>query len=89
MDEAQIIGYVVLAAISLGSFVVLINRFTQPINELKIVIQELKDCIKNITKDNDYQNKRLDRHRAEIECLQKDVIEINHKIDMLHSNSQQ
>lgn len=87
MDEAQIIGYVVLAGISLGSFVVLINKFTQPINELKIVIQELKDCIKDITKDNDIQNKRLDRHRAEIECLQKDVMEIKHKIDMFHNQN--
>lgn len=87
MKEAEMIGYVVLAGISLGSFVVLIYKFTQPINELKVVIQELKDCIKNITKDNDYQNKRLDRHRAEIEELQKDVAEIKVKMDMYHSQN--
>ena len=87
MNEAEIIGYVVLAVITLGSFIVVVQKFTQPINELKIVIQELKDCIKTITKDNDFQNKRLDRHRSEIEMLQKDVLEIKHIIDKFHNNS--
>ena len=78
------IGYVVLALVTLGSFVAMINKLTQPINELKIVIQELKDCIKDITKENEWHTARLDRHRAEIETLQKDVNEIKFKIGMYH-----
>ena len=54
MEQAQLIGYAVLAIITLGSFVVVIQKFTTPINELRIVIQELRDCITNITKENPY-----------------------------------
>ena len=82
MEQSQIIGYVVLAAITLGSFVTMINRITQPINELRIVIQELKDCIKDITKENAFHAQRLDRHRTQIETLEKDVAEIKFKMDM-------
>lgn len=35
MNEAQFVGNVILALITLGSFVAIINKFTQPINELK------------------------------------------------------
>ena len=52
MEQAELIGYTVLAIITLGSFTVVISRFTQPINELRIVIQELRDCINSITKEN-------------------------------------
>lgn len=86
-DEVQIIGYAVTVIITLGAFIAVVQKFTQPINELRVVIQELKDCISNITKDNDFQNKRLDRHRAEIEDLQKDVAEIKVKMNMYHSQN--
>lgn len=88
MDEAQIIGYIVLAVITLGSFMAVIQKFTQPINELRVVIQELKDCINNITKDNARHTERLDKHRDQIEELQKDVVEIKSKISVFHHNSQ-
>ena len=87
MEQAQLIGYAVLAIITLGSFIVVIQRFTQPINELMVVIQELKDCIKAITTENAIHTKRLDRHRAEIEQLQRDVAEIKLKMNMYHSDS--
>ena len=32
MNEAQFVGNVVLTLITLGSFVAIINKFTQPIN---------------------------------------------------------
>lgn len=88
MEEAQLIGYAVLAIITLGSFIVVIQRFTQPINELRIVIQELKDCINNITKDNARHTERLDKHRDQIEQLQKDVVEIKSMVKVFHHNSQ-
>lgn len=84
MDEAQIIGYIVLAAITLGSFITMVNKITQPINELRVVIQELKDCIKEITKENAFHTELLDRHRKQIEELQLEVLEIKHAIDMYH-----
>ena len=43
MDQAQIIGYVIMAILELAAFVAVIVKFTQPINELRIVIQKLND----------------------------------------------
>ena len=87
MEQAQLIGYAVLAIITLGSFTVVISRFTQPINELRIVIQELRDCINNITKENARHTERLDKHRDQIENLQRDVAEIKTKMNMYHNQN--
>jgi uncharacterized membrane protein (DUF106 family) len=88
MDEAQIIGYIVLAAITLGTFITMVfkavSKITQPINDLRLVIQELKDCIKEITKENASHTKLLEKHREQIEELQIDVMELKHTIDMYH-----
>lgn len=82
MPEAQLIGYAVLAIITLGSFVAIVNKINQPINELRVVIQELKDCIKDITKENARHTARLDKHRDQIEILQRDVAEIKSMINI-------
>lgn len=87
MEQAQLIGYAVLAIITLGSFIVVIQKFTQPINELRIVIQELKDCIKDINKENARHTERLDKHRDQIEELQKDVAEVKMIVNILNNNS--
>lgn len=86
MEQAQLIGYAVIAIITLGSFIVVIQRFTQPINELRIVIQELKDCIKDINKENARHTERLDKHRDQIEELQKDVAEVKMIVNMLNNS---
>ena len=88
MEQAQLIGYAVIAIITLGSFIVVIQRFTQPINELRIVIQELKDCIKDITKENARHTERLDKHRDQIEKLQKDVAEVMGRVVQFTSYTQ-
>ena len=85
MEQAQLIGYAVIAIITLGSFIVVIQRFTQPINELRIVIQELKDCIKDINKENARHTERLDKHRDQIEELQKDVAEVKLMVNMINN----
>ena len=87
MEQAQLIGYAVLAIITLGSFIVVIQKFTQPINELRVVIQELRDCINSIIKENARHTERLDKHRDQIEELQKDVAEIKTKMDMYHNQN--
>lgn len=87
MEQAQLIGYVVIAIITLGSFIAVITKFTQPINELKIVIQKLNDTIDVLRSDNDNQNKRLDRHRAEIEDLQIRTSKIETKMEIYKENN--
>jgi chromosome segregation ATPase len=84
MENAELIGNAVLVVITLGSFMVVTQRLTQPVNELKVVIQELKDCIKEITKDNDTQNKRLDEHGREIDSLKLKLGNLETKMKMYH-----
>lgn len=87
MEQAQLVGYAVIIIITLGSFIAVIQKFTQPINELKIVIQKLNDNIDTLKKDNDAQNKRLDRHRQEIEDLQVRVNKVETKMEMYHRDN--
>lgn len=84
MDQAQFIGYLVLAVITLGSFIVVVQRFTQPINELKVVIQELKDCIAQIRSDSEMQNRRITQHGQEIDDLKERVNVMETKMEILH-----
>lgn len=84
MEQAQFIGYLVLAAITLGSFIGVAQKFTQPINELKVVIQELKDCIVQIRADNEMQNRRIIQHGQEIDELKGRVGVMETKMDLLH-----
>lgn len=84
MNEAQIIGYVVLAVITLGSFIAVVLKFTQPINELRVVIQKLNDIIDNLKSDNAVQTKRIDKHGEEIEQLDKRVGKIETRMDIYH-----
>lgn len=86
MDEAQMIGYVVLVVITLGSFIAVVQRFTQPINDLKVVIQELRDCINVLKNDNETQNRRITEHGKDIDQLKMDVGELKTKMDMYHKN---
>ncbi len=84
VNEAQLVGYAVLALISLGSFIAVVQRFTQPIIELKIAIQELKDFIGELRKDNENHNKRLDELEKVIDDLKLKVGEIITKMSMYH-----
>ena len=83
MDEIQFLGYLVLALITLGSFVAVIMKFVQPINELRIVIQKLNDNIDSLKNDNAVQNKRIDRHGERIDQLDNRVGKIEMKIEMI------
>lgn len=82
MNEAQFVGNVVLTLITLGSFVAIINKFTQPINELKIVIEKLNSCIEHIKEDETVQNKRLEKHGIEIDDLKSRVGKVETKLEI-------
>lgn len=84
MDEAQFLGYLVTAVITLGAFMLVIQRLTQPINDLKVVIQELRDCINALRNDSITQNKRLDEHSKAIDDLNMRLGKAEAKIDLYH-----
>ena len=86
MEDTQLIGYAVLTVITLGSFIAVVQRFTQPINDLKLVIQELKSCVASLKEHNDVVNKRLNTHGTEIDDLKKRVNTLETKMTMYHNN---
>lgn len=86
MNETQFLGYLVTAIITLGAFVAVIQKLTQPINDLKVVIQELRDCISSLKTDNATQNRRIDEHGKEIDDLKDRVTKAETKINLYHSD---
>lgn len=82
MDEMQFLGYVITAIITLASFVAVVQKLTQPINDLRLVIQELRDCVAELKNDNVTQNRRIDKHGEEIDELRHRVGVIETKIEM-------
>ena len=87
MEEAQFLGYLVMAIITLGGFVAVIQKINQPINDLRLVVQELKDCIISLRNDNETQNKRLDMHGKEIDELKVNMERLNTKVSMYHEHA--
>lgn len=85
MEETQFLGYLVTAIITLGAFIAVIQKLTQPINDLKVVIQELRDCISSLKTDNATQNRRIDEHGKEIDELKGRMTKAETKINMYHN----
>ena len=84
MEETQFLGYLVTAIITLGAFIAVIQKLTQPINDLKVVIQELRDCISSLKTDNAAQNHRIEEHGKEIDHLKERIGRAETKIEMYH-----
>lgn len=86
MDEMQLIGLAVTAVITLGGFIAVIMKFTQPINDLKLAIQKLNDHLDAIKNVSDNHEKRLDKHGEEIDKLDRRVGNLETKVDMYHKD---
>lgn len=86
MDKLEFIGYLVSAVITLGSFVAVVMKFTQPINDLLIAIQKLNDSIDSIKNDNIVQNRRIEKHGEQIDNLDRRVGKIETKIETYHEH---
>ena len=81
MDSYEVLGIIVSSVITLWSFIAVIMKFVQPINDLRIVIQKLNDTIDNLQRDNDTQNKRIDKHGKQIDDLNNRVGKIETKME--------
>ena len=84
MGEAEVLGYAVTVVITLGAFIAVIQKFTQPINDLRVVIQKLNDNIDALKNDNANQNKRIEKHGEEIDQLDKRVGKLENKVEIYH-----
>ena len=84
MDELQFLGYLVSAVITLGGFIAVVTKFTQPINDLRIVIQKLNDAIDSLKNDSVQQHRKIEKHDEQIDALDYRVGKIETKIEMYH-----
>lgn len=82
MDDVVLIGYAVTAVVVLGGFIGVIMKFTQPINDLRVVIQKLNDKIDSIIADANELKIRVGEHGKEIDALGTRVCKIETQIDM-------
>lgn len=86
MDRPEFIGYLVSAIITLGSFIAVIMKFMQPINDLLITVQKINDNIDAIKNDNGVQNQRIEKHGEQIDNLDRRVGKIETKIETFHDH---
>lgn len=88
MEQAQAIGYFVIAGGAVISFVISVNKisdkFTGPLNELKIAIQKLNDSIEHLLKDSEVLKDRIAKHGQEIDALISRMDKLEIKVEMLH-----
>nr|DAJ97372.1 MAG TPA: hypothetical protein [Herelleviridae sp.] len=77
-------GYLVSAVITLGAFIAVVIKFTQPINDLRVVIQKLNDNIDALQNDNTRQSKKIEKHGEQIDELDHRVGKIETKIEFYH-----
>ena len=76
-DEALLLGYAISA----------ILKFTQPINQLNIAIQELRDLIAGIKESNEEQKQRIREHGRQINSLASRMDRLETKVDLIHNKS--
>lgn len=72
--------------VTIGGFLAIIWKFTEPINKLNLAIQELRDYMKQERETNDRQNKRLDEHGKAIDNLNMEMQGLKTRVDMYHKN---
>ena len=82
MDDVVLIGYAVTAVVVLGGFIGVIMKFTQPINDLRVVIQKLNDKIDSIIADANELKIRVGEHGKEIDALGTRVCRIETRIGL-------
>lgn len=84
MDPNQFLGYLISGIITLGGFVAIVWKFTQPINDLKIVIQELKDTLNAMRESDKRRDETLEAHGRDINDLRETVSSLKTKVEMYH-----
>lgn len=84
MDANQFLGYLISGIITLGGFVAIVCKFTQPINDLKIVIQELKDTLNAMRENDRRRDETLEAHGKDITELRETVGQLKTKVELYH-----
>lgn len=88
MEELEFLGEAVKTIITLGSFIAVIVKFIQPINELRIVIQKLNDNIDAMKKDNEDHEKRINRNSDKLDNHESRINTLEIKVGTYHKNDE-
>lgn len=83
MSEQEVIGWVLIALITIGSFLGIVMKLVSPLNELKVVIKELTVMLGTLKEHNEKQDLRITTHGKEIEKLQEKLIKIDVRVSTL------
>jgi predicted nuclease with TOPRIM domain len=87
MDEYTFLGYLIPAIITLGGFVAFVMKMVQPINELRIVVQELKDCISAMRENDHRHDEQLKKHEEKIGQLETRTERLETRVKMYHKDN--
>ena len=88
MDEMTLLGYGVSIVITLGAFIAVIQKFTEPINELRLVMQKISDRLDYFDMEKDTHKKRLDNHGDRLDKLDHRVGKLETKVELYHDNKE-
>ena len=85
-NEIFMLGAVIVALITIGSFITLIIKLMGPINQLNLAVQELRDLIRAQREQLDVQNRKLEEHAKAIDQLNLKFERLATQVDMYHNN---
>lgn len=84
MSETEFLGYAVLAIVTLGSFIAVVMKIIQPVNDLRVVIQKLNDIIETMKRDNETQTKQISKNTENINNLDNRVGKLETRFEFYH-----
>ena len=84
MDANVFLGYLIPGLITLGSFIAIVMRIVQPITELRIAIQELKDCISAMRENDRRRDEQIKSHDERINQLETRTDKLETRVGMYH-----
>lgn len=84
MNELEVVGLLVGGIIVLGSFIAVIIKLMQPINELRVAVQRFTDKLDTLIESDKAKNKRLDEHDEKFEKMNERIAMLETKMCMYH-----
>ena len=87
MNEMEFLGTLISAVITLGGFIAVIVKFTQPINDLRVVIQKLNDKLDTLEKQSDTQIEKVNRIDGRVDKLENRVGTIETQMKFFHKDN--
>lgn len=88
MEQATVIGTIVLALATIIGFITSIVNLVKPINELRIAIQKLNDNLEHIKIENSGRDERIKKNTDDIKKLNDRMYKVERDIAVYHSGDE-